>query len=118
MLQQIKDMSDSKILLQQELDEPNVAAQAVVDMVENSEEDAGAPLSLLERLQRVPQGIMRYLSDTNRQYVSHVLGLVKAYWPQANLAPLGDGMSPDCDEDKFVEYLGEVKLVADRVVDT
>ena len=41
---------------------------------------------------------------------------MKSYWPQANLAPLGDGMSPDCDEDKFAEFLGDIKPVADRIV--
>ena len=62
MMQQIKDLADSKSLLQQELDELNAAAQAVVNMVETSEEDAGTPLTLLERLQITPQGIMKYLS--------------------------------------------------------
>ena len=41
---------------------------------------------------------------------------MKSYWPQANLAPLGDGMSLDCDEDKFAEFLGDIKPVADRIV--
>ena len=50
--------------------------------------------------------------------MSHVLGLVKSYWSQVNLAPLGEGMNPDCDEDKFVGFLGEVKPVVDRIVDS
>ena len=87
-------------------------------MVDISEEDVEAPLSLVEQLRKVPQGIMKYLSETTWQYVSHVLGLVKSYWPQVNLAPLGEGMNPDCDEDKFVGFLGEVKPVADRIVDS
>jgi hypothetical protein len=65
MMQQIKDLSKSKSLLQPELDElKKAAAQAVVDMVDTSEEDAGTPLTLLEGLQRAPQSIMKYLSDT------------------------------------------------------
>jgi len=27
-------------------------------------------------------------------------------------------MNPDCDEDKFTEFLGEVKPVADKVVES
>ena len=53
MLQQIKDLSESKASLQQQLDELKVAAQAVLDMVDISGEDDGAPLSLVEQLQRV-----------------------------------------------------------------
>ena len=81
MLQQVKDLSESNTLLQQELDELKVTAQAVVDMVDVSEEDAEAPLDLMEQLRKVTPGIMKYLSATTRQYVSHVLGLVKSYWP-------------------------------------
>ena len=80
-LKQVKDLSESNTLLQQELDELKVTAQAVVDMVDVSEEDAEAPLDLMEQLRKVTPGIMKYLSATTRQYVSHVLGLVKSYWP-------------------------------------
>jgi len=117
MLQQVKDLSESNTSLQHELDELKVATQAIVDM-DISEEDDEAPFFLVEQLQKVPQGIMKYLSKTTRQYVSHVLGLVKFYLPQANLAPLGEGLNPDSDEGKFDEYLGEVKPVANRIADS
>ena len=61
MLQQVKSLSDSNTSLQQELDELKVAAQAVVDMVDVAEEDAEAPLALVEKVRRVPQGVMRYI---------------------------------------------------------
>jgi len=98
MLQQVKSLSDSNTSLQQGLDELKVAAQAVVDMVDVAEEDAEAPLALVEKVRRVPQGVMRYISATTRQYVSHVLGLVKSYWPHSILDLLGEGMNPDCEE--------------------
>ena len=53
---------------------------------------------------------------TARQYVSHVLGLVKSYWPQSILDPLGEGMNPDYEERQFEEYLLEVSPIADRIV--
>ena len=49
------------------------------------EDNAKAPLSLAKKLRRVPQGVVQYVSMTTRQYVSHVLGLVKSYWPHTPL---------------------------------
>jgi len=54
-LQQVKSLSDSNTTLQQEIDELTVATQAVVDMVDIAEDDAEAPLSLAEKLRRVPR---------------------------------------------------------------
>jgi uncharacterized protein YqfA (UPF0365 family) len=65
-LQQVKNLLDSNTALQQELDELKVAAQAVEDMVDIPEDDAEAPLSLAEKLRRVPQGVMWYISATTR----------------------------------------------------
>ena len=53
-LQQVKNLSDFNTALQQELDELKVAAQAIVDMVDVTEEDAEAPLTLVEQLCKVP----------------------------------------------------------------
>ena len=64
-----------------------------------------------------PQKIMMYLSDTTRGYVSHVLGLVKSYWPQANLIPLGEGISAECSKERFTTFVEEMKPVADKIVD-
>ena len=66
MLQQVKGLSDSNTALRQELDELKVAAQVVVDMVDIAEEDAEAPLALVEKVRRVPQGVMRYILTTTR----------------------------------------------------
>ena len=116
MLQQVKGLSDSNTALRQELDELKVAAQVVVDMVDIAEEDAEAPLTLVEKVQRVSQGVMKYISATTRQYVSHVLGLVKSYWPHSILAPLGEGMNPNYEDSQLKEYLREGSPVADRIV--
>ena len=59
---------------------------------------------------------MKYISVTTHQYMSHLLGLVKSYWPQSILDLLGEGMNPDCEERSFEEYLLEVSLIADRIV--
>ena len=117
-MRQVKGLSDSNTALRQELDELKVAAQAIVDMVDVAEEDVEAPLALVEKVRRVPQGIMRYILATTRQYVPNVLGLVKSNWPQSVLAPLGEGMNPDCEENRFEEYLREVSPVADKILDS
>jgi len=111
-------MAEEKDLREKELGELKAAAQAVVDMVDPPEESTHVDKTSLERLQGAPQKIMRYLSDITRGYVSHVLGLVKYYWPKANLVPLGEGISIDCSEEKFTALVEEVKPIADRIVDT
>lgn len=45
-----------------------------------------------------------------------VLGLVKSYWPRANVSHWLK--AADCSEEKFAEYLEEVKPVAHKIVDT
>ena len=116
-LQQIKDMAEEKDICEKELGELKAAAHADVDMVDPPEEGTQEDRTQVERLQGTPQKIMRYLSDTTREYVSHVLGLVKSYWPLANLIPLGEGMTQECTEEKFAILVEEVKPVANRIVD-
>jgi hypothetical protein len=53
---------------------------------------------LLERLREALQKIASYLSETTKIYVAHVLGLVKSFWPKADVKPLEDGMAADCSE--------------------
>ena len=117
-LQQVKSLSSSKTALQQELEELKVAAQAVVDVVEISEDNADEPLSLAGKLQKVPQCFLQYVSVATRQYVSHVLGLVKSYWPSTPLDALGKGAKADCTEEQFDQYLQETSVVADQIVET
>ena len=112
----MKNLSDSNTALQQELEELKVTAQAVVDMVDIPEDNTEALLSLVEKLRKVPQCFLQYVSVTTRQYVSHVLGLVKSYWPQTPLDPLGEGVKSDCSEETFDQYLFEVSPIADRIV--
>ena len=69
--------------------ELKIVVQAVADMVDPPEEGTKVSKTLVERLQEAPQKIVGYLSDNAKLYIAHVLGLVKSYWPQANLAPLG-----------------------------
>ena len=110
-------MAAEKDLQAKELVDLRVAAQAVVDTVDPVEEGTD-PRPLLERLWDVPQRIAGYLSETSKQYMEHVLVLVKSYWPGANLSPLGDGLSAECSDEKFAEYVEEVKPIAEKIIDS
>ena len=77
-LEKLKELSESRDALQQELEELNVAAQVVVDIVEIPEDNTDEPLTLAGKLQKVPQCFPRYVSETTREYEGHVLGLVKS----------------------------------------
>ena len=72
-------------------------------MVDPVEEGAIKGKTLVERQHEAPQKIVGYLTETSKQYIMHVLGLAKSYWPQARLTPLGDGMAQECTEDRFTE---------------
>ena len=71
------------------------AAQEVAEIVEIPEGNEDEPLTLAGKLRKVPESFERYVSITTRQYVGHVLGLVKSYWPQTPLDALGKGAKSD-----------------------
>ena len=103
MLQQLKTLSQSRDLMQRELEElrdVKDAAQDVAGLMEIPEGNEDEPLMLVGRLQKVPESFERYVSTTIRQYVGHVLGLVKSYWPCTPLDLLGQGAKADCTDDQ------------------
>jgi len=116
MLQQLKTLSESWDLMQRELEElrdVKDAAQDVAGLMEIPEGDEDEPLTLVGRLCKVPESFERYVSTTTRQYIRHVLGLEKSYWPCTPLDPLGQGTKADCSDDQFNQYLEETSAVAD-----
>ena len=102
----------------EELRELKVASQAMADIVEIPEGNENEPLTLAGRLRKVPECFQQYVSTTTRQYVRHVLGLVKSYWPHTPLDQLGEGAKADCSDDQFDQHLEEASTVADRIVDS
>ena len=110
--QTVSDMKQIRELSQQ-LANLEAAAQVVVDMVED-EEAAGK--SLLERLREAPQRLSSFFSDTSRDYLAHALGFVKSFLPSMNLSFIGDGVAVGCSEEKFSEYVVEMKPITDKVI--
>ena len=111
-MKQIKDQAADRDQKAQQLADLEAAAKVVVEMVE--EEGAGDK-SLLERLREAPQWISSFFSNISRDYLAHALGLVKSFLPSANLALIGDGVAVGCSEEKFSEFVTEMKPIADKV---
>jgi len=67
------------------------AALEVAEAMDIPERDGDEPLTLAGRLRKVPVAFERYVSTITRQYVGHVLRLVKTYWPSTRLDALRQG---------------------------
>ena len=120
-LQQLKTLSESQDSMQRELvelREVRDAAQEIAEVMEIPEGNEDEPLSLAGKLCKVPEAFERYVSTTTRQYMGHVLGLVKSYWPITHLDALGKGARSDCTNDQFNQYLQEISMVADQIVES
>ena len=113
-MKQIKDLAAERDRQASELADLKAAAQVVVDKVDD---DGASDKSLVERLCDAPKRIASFLSDTSKQYLAHVLGLIKSHCPDANLTPVSNGLAEGCSDEKFAEYVEEVKAIASKLVD-
>jgi len=121
MLQQLKTLSESRDSMQRELVELRDVRDAALEVAEAMDipgRDGDEPLTLAGRLRKVPGAFERFVSTITRQYVGHVLGLMKSYWPSTRLDALGQGAKADCTKDQFCQYLVETSGVADQIVET
>ena len=100
-----------------ELKEVRDATLEVAEALDILVKDGDDPLTLAGRLRRVPGTFERFVSHITRQYVGHVLGLMKSYWPTTRLDALGRGAKADCTDDQFRQYLAETSGVADQIVE-
>ena len=120
-LQQLKTLSESRDSMQRELVELRGVRDAALEVAEAMdilERDGDEPLTLAGKLRKVPGAFERYVSTITHQCVSHVLGLVKTYWPSTRLDALGQGARADCTDDQFRQYLAETSRVADQIVES
>ena len=90
----------------------------MTEALEIPQKDGDEPLTLAGRLRRVPGAFERFVSHITRQYVGHVLGLVKSYWPTTHLDALGQGAKADCTEDQFRQHLAGTSREADQIVES
>ena len=101
-----------------ELRQVRDAAQEIAETMEIPEGNEDEPLSLAGKLRKVHEAYERFVSATTRQYVGHVLGLVKSYWPSTPLDALGKGAKSNCTDDQFNQYLRETSMVVDQIVES
>jgi hypothetical protein len=121
MLQQLETLSESRDSMQRELVELKEVRDSVLEVTEAMdipERDGDEPLALTGRLRKVPGAFERFVPTITRQYVGHVLGLVKSYWPSTCLDAIGRGAKADCTDDQFCQYLAETSRVADQIVES
>ena len=83
----------------------------------DSEEGSSNNKSLVEHLEEAPQKIFDVMTaTTSKNYLTHMIGVVKSYLPQFNLAPIAKGIAPSCSDDKFREYCKESEVIAEEIL--
>ena len=83
----------------------------MVDSVEGSTNSK----SLVERLEEAPKKIFDVMTTTSKNYLTHMIGVVKSYLPQFNLAPIDKGIAPDCSDEKF-QGCKESEVIAEEIL--
>jgi hypothetical protein len=116
-LQQIKTLGEEKEQRQKELEDLRGAVRQLVEVVDPLEDGAADGRSLLERLRGASQKVLSFVTEASTTYVSHALGLVKLFWPKAQLEVLAQGVAADCSEEQFSEYLLEARPVVEKIVE-
>jgi hypothetical protein len=67
-------------------------------------------------LEEASRKIVDYLTATTKNYLAHMLAIVKSYWPQHNLAPTSLGIASDCPESEFLRYREETEPIAEEIL--
>ena len=73
------------------------------------EEESSSSKSLVERLEEAPQKFFDVMTTTSKNYLTHMIGVVKSYLPQFNLAP-------SCSDEKFREYCKESEVITEEIL--
>ena len=84
--------------------------------VVDTEEESSSGKSLVERLEEASQKNFYVMTATSKNYLTHMIGVVKSYLPQFNLAPIAKGIAPSCSDEKFREYCKESEVIAEEIL--
>ena len=82
----------------------------------DSEEESSNSKSLVERLEEAPQNIFDVMTATSKNYLTHMIGVVKSYLPHFNLAPTAKGIAPTCSNEKFWDYCKESEVIVEEIL--
>ena len=83
-------------------------------MVES--EGGSSSKSLVEHLEVAPKKFFDIMMATSKNYLTHMIGVVKSYWPRHNLAPIAKGIAADCSDEKFQGYCEESEVIAEEIL--
>ena len=82
----------------------------------DSEGGSSSSKSLVEHLEEAPKKFFDIMTATSKNYLTHMIGIVKSYWPQHNLAPIAKGIAPDCSYEEFQGYYKESEVIAEKIL--
>ena len=82
----------------------------------DSEEGSSNSKSLVERLEEAPKKIFDVMAATSKNYLTQMIGVVKSYLSEFNLAPIAKGIAPDCSDEKFWDYCKESEVIAEEIL--
>ena len=82
----------------------------------DSEGDSSSSKSLAERLEEAPKKFVDIMTATSKNYLTHMIGIVKSYCPQHNLAPISKGIAADCSDEEFQSYCKESEVIAEEIL--
>ena len=82
----------------------------------DSEEESSSSKSFVEHLEEAPKKFFNVMTATSKNYLTHMIEIVKSYWPQHNLAPIAKGIAPDYSDEKFQSYCKESEVVAEEIL--
>ena len=71
---------------------------------------------MVERFEEALKKIFDVMTATSKNYLTHMIGVVKSYLPQFNLAPIAKGIAPNCSDEKFRDYCKESKVIAEEIL--
>ena len=71
----------------------------------------------MEHLEEAPKKIFDVMTATSKNYLTTpIIGVVKSYLPQFNLAPIAKGIAPNCSDEKFRDYCKESEVIAEEIL--
>ena len=82
----------------------------------DSEGGSSSSKSLVERLEEAPKKFFDSMTATSKNYLTHMIGVVKSYWPQHNLAPIAKGIAADCSDEDFQGYCKESEVIVEEIL--
>jgi len=82
----------------------------------DSEEESSSSKSFLECLEEAPKKFFDVMTATSKNYLTHMIAVVKPFWPQHNLSLIAKGIAPGCSDEKFQDYYKESEVITEDIL--